>query len=147
MPLYWQIITVNIIYCTTISEAIRKFTCFDNKQKGFSSINRKIMQCSYWEGLLNTVIFLVLIMWSVFFYFSYFFYTTLTNAKAVVKIDCLKSNKDLVDSLISLPINLLFVIVNWLCTEIYIIIIINCILRSGPKIQGNHWWSYLTPWV
>ena len=72
--------------------------------------------------MLNTVIFLVLIMGSVFFYFSYFFYTTLTNAKAAVKIDCLKSNKDLVDSLISLPINLLFVIVNWLCTEIYIIL-------------------------
>ena len=41
-----------------------------------------------------------------------------------MKIDCLKSTKDLVDSLITFPSNLVIVIFNWLCTEIYIIIII-----------------------
>ena len=48
-----------------------------------------------------------------------------------MKIDCLKSTKDLVDSLIIFPSNLLIVILNWLCTEIYIIIL----LLLFPKFQ------------
>ena len=53
-----------------------------------------------------------------FLYFQHKF----SNVKALVKIDCLKSTKDLVDSLIIFPSNLLIVIFNWLCTEIYIIL-------------------------
>ena len=44
-----------------------------------------------------------------------FFYTNLSNAKALVKINCLKSTKDL----IILHSNLIIVIVNWLCTQKY----------------------------
>ena len=62
--------------------------------------------------------------------------TIICSLKALVKIDCLKSTKDLVDSLIiKKPSNLVTFIFYWLCTEIYLSPVR---LHFHPKHSSQH---------